>query len=150
MTEGLSGHSSPSTIIFFDGVCNFCNALVNWLIDHDQHRRLHFAPLQGATYAALCKQRIWESDAQAHHHLHDLSSIVVYSEGHIFVRSAAVLQIAWLLGGIWRSMTWLLRFMPAFMLDTGYDVVARNRYRLFGKQDQCRVPTPELQARFLA
>jgi predicted DCC family thiol-disulfide oxidoreductase YuxK len=134
----------PQHIVFFDGVCNFCNGVVNILFDYDKHRKLMFASLQGETYQEL---RNTTSELSADLPA-DVSSIVVVSEGRIYLRSAAALRIAWLLGGVWRLLVvfWLV---PTFVRDAAYSVIARNRYRWFGKTDSCRIPAPHEQGRFL-
>ncbi len=127
-------------IVFFDGVCNLCNGALNWLIDHDPHNHLHFAPLQGETFRVL-KNNETLSD--------DLSTIVFWSEGRFFTHSEAVLRTCAALGGVWRLARVGL-IIPAFLRDILYRFIARNRYRWFGKRDACRLPTPALTAKFLA
>ena len=128
------------TIIFFDGVCNLCNGAVNWLIDHDPRQHLLFAPLQGTTFASIN-----ENTAVPH----DLSTIVLWNKERLLTHSKAVLHILIELGGIWRLAARVGLIVPVFLRDALYGLVARNRYQWFGKQEQCRLPTPELAARFL-
>lgn len=128
------------TIIFFDGVCNLCNGAVNWLIDHDPQQHLLFAPLQGTTFASIN-----ENTAVPH----DLSTIVLWNKERLLTHSKAVLHILIELGGIWRLAARVGLIVPVFLRDALYGLVARNRYQWFGKQEQCRLPTPELAARFL-
>ena len=128
-------------IVFFDGVCNLCNTTVNWLIDHDPHQRLRFAPLQGITFDLLRKQ---------HNHLltNDLSTVILYINDRFITHSEAVLRIFISLGGFWRIAVIGL-IIPSFLRDAVYRALARNRYRWFGKSESCRIPTPELARRFL-
>jgi predicted DCC family thiol-disulfide oxidoreductase YuxK len=127
------------TVVFFDGVCNLCNGTVNWLIDHDPHQHLLFSPLQGTTFAS-----IKENAAP-----YDLSTIVLWDKGRLLTHSKAVLHILIELGGIWRIVARVGLIVPAFLRDALYGMIARNRYQWFGKQQQCRLPTSEVAARFL-
>jgi predicted DCC family thiol-disulfide oxidoreductase YuxK len=140
-------HNSTTTIVFFDGVCNFCNGVVNWLIAHDSHEHLQFASLQGKTYAELREQMA----AQAPSVLlpTDVSSIVVWSGGSAHTQSAGVLVLAASLGGVWAALGSLARLVPQGLRDALYGVIARNRYRWFGRKDSCRIPTAAERKRFL-
>ena len=126
-------------VAFFDGVCNLCNGTVNFLIDHDRHSRLRFAPLQGSTFAALAADRP---------ELRGIDSFVLRQGARVHVRSSAAVRILMALGGPWRLFGALLA-IPKPLRDRLYDFVARRRYRWFGKSESCRMPTPELRARFL-
>ncbi|MFY7997200.1 MAG: thiol-disulfide oxidoreductase DCC family protein [Candidatus Kapaibacteriota bacterium] len=140
-TTATTPFGEHEQIVFFDGVCNLCNATVNWLIDHDPHQRLRFAPLQGITFDLLRKQ---------HHHLptNDLSTVILYTNNRFTTHSKAALQTIAALGGFWRIAVIGL-IVPAFIRDAVYRTLARNRYRWFGKSESCRIPTPELARRFL-
>jgi predicted DCC family thiol-disulfide oxidoreductase YuxK len=127
-------------IVFFDGVCNLCNGAVNFLLDRDRERRLRFAPLQGSTFAEL-KAR--------HPGLPGLESLVLADARGLQVRSGAALGVCRYLGRTWRLLGRLGLLVPRPLRDWVYDRVAGNRYRWFGRQDACRLPTPELRARFL-
>ncbi len=130
--------SRPSTIVLFDGVCNLCNAAVNFIIDRDPRAVFHFAPLQSDIGQALTRQ--W--------HLEHEDTIVLVEDGRCYVRSTAALRIARRLGGAWPLLSVLLA-VPAPLRDAAYRFVARHRYRWFGTRDACRLPTPELRSRFL-
>jgi predicted DCC family thiol-disulfide oxidoreductase YuxK len=132
------GVSEP--IVLFDGVCKFCNAGVNFLLDHDARRRLRFAPLQSEAGRALLGRFGLRTD--------DFDTIVLVENGRAYARSAAALRIARHLGGAWPLLA-VLFAIPPFLRDGAYDLFARNRYRWFGKTDTCRVPTPEIRDRFL-
>jgi len=138
------GHSTShlvSNVVFFDGVCNLCNTSVQWLIDHDHHNRLRFAPLQGTTYKEI---------SQHYPDLpEDVSSIVLFDGNQFFTQSDAALRIAMVLGGVW-SLARVFFVVPKFVRDAVYNVIAQHRYRWFGRADECRIPTPELWAKFLA
>ncbi len=134
----------PERVILFDGVCGLCDQLVQWVLDHDAQGRFHFAPLQGETAAAL----------RARHPVipEDLDTMVVVVSGpageRVYLRSAAAFQVAATLGGWLRPVSWL-GVLPRFLTDLGYRIVAALRYRLFGKLDACRLPSPSERARFL-
>ncbi|MEM0983742.1 MAG: thiol-disulfide oxidoreductase DCC family protein [Planctomycetota bacterium] len=127
-------------ILLFDGVCNLCDAAVQFVIDRDRKERFRFAALQSdAARAAL-------RDAGAPHDLPD-SMIVIDGDG-IRTRSDAALAVARRLGFPW-SLLVVLWIVPRFIRDPMYAWIARNRYRWFGRQTACRVPMPELRERFL-
>jgi len=126
-------------VVFFDGVCNLCNASVQFILKRERSSVLCFAPLQGETFRAL--------EIPGKELLPD--SIVLFENGKLYTESAAVLRIARRLSFPWRWLAlpgWLL---PRFVRDPIYRFIARNRYRWFGKKDVCYLPTPELKARFL-
>ena len=129
----------PSPVAFFDGPCNLCNRVVTFLIDRDRAGRLQFAPLQGPTFEGL---------ALRHPELRGVDSFVLWDGARVHVRSSAALRTLGVLGGAWRLLG-VLRVLPRPLRDALYDFVARHRYRWFGRADTCRVPTPDLAARFL-
>lgn len=125
--------------MFFDGVCGLCNRSVDWLLARDRHHRLRFAPLQGETAAAFVPEPVRI----------ELSSLVLRHNGDTFTRSAAVSRILILLGGFYVLLGWMLWLIPWPIRDLGYRIVARVRYRVFGKSETCRMPTPEERRLFL-
>jgi predicted DCC family thiol-disulfide oxidoreductase YuxK len=131
--------NSPPAVVLFDGVCNLCNGAVNFLIDHDPHKRLRFASLQSPQAQALLTPFLVPPD---------LDSILFLENGRLYSRSTAILRISGQLDGVWRWGKALL-IIPAFLRDAAYKLVARNRYAWFGKRDACRIPTPDLRDRFL-
>jgi len=128
------------SIVLFDGVCNLCNAAVNFLIDHDPDGRFKFGALQSEAVEPLLERFGIETD--------ELDSFVLIDDKQVYRRSEAALRIAWRLGGAWRLFYPLL-LMPPPLRDAAYDWIAANRYRWFGKRAACRIPTPELKARFI-
>jgi predicted DCC family thiol-disulfide oxidoreductase YuxK len=133
--------SESANIVFYDGVCGLCDRTVQFLLKHDTAQRLKFAPLQGET----AKQR---TDLPG-----DLKSIAFVtnhgtSQEQLYFRSEAALQILKQIGGFWRVVSWL-RIIPRLLRDSIYNAIAKRRYRWFGKFDVCRVPSPEVRARFL-
>lgn len=131
-------------IIFFDGVCNLCNAAINILIDLDTRHNLVFAPLQGETYKQYSTMTLQKTA--------DFSTIVFLQQERevtkFYTKSDAAIRIIACLGGVYRISLGLL-LMPRFLRDAAYNLVARHRYRWFGKSETCRLPTPELLMRFL-
>lgn len=128
----------PSSIVFFDGVCNLCNGFVDFLVRQDSKHVLRFASLQGKTSRELLGPGAGEK----------LASVVFYENGSTSTESAAVIRILSQLGGAWRLLA-LLRVIPVFLRDPIYRFIARNRYRWFGKRETCRLPSPEERTLFL-
>lgn len=126
-------------IILFDGVCNFCNAAINFVIDHDVERRFRFASLQSDI-----GQRILTENRRS---VSDFDTVLLIREGKVYEKSTAALEIARYL----RGWTWLyaFRFFPRFIRDAVYNLIAKNRYRIFGKSESCRIPTPEERSLFI-
>lgn len=143
MSPEPNRENSPSPterpIIFFDGVCGVCNAFVDAFLRLDRRRAFLFAPIQGETAQQLLPPLPEHPGAW---------SIVYLDERGTFERSDACIEIAKRLGGTW-ALVGCLRIVPRILRDGIYGLVARNRYRLFGKRETCRVPTREEQARFL-
>lgn len=131
-------------MVLYDGVCGFCDRTVQWLLRHDPRGRLYFAPLEGETAKAIL-QRHPEVPK-------DLDAIVFVenAEGteRVTWRSRAVFRICSQLQDRWRWMAWL-GVIPSFIADIGYRFVAKIRFRIGGKLDQCRVPSETEKARFL-
>ncbi|CAI2718632.1 thiol-disulfide oxidoreductase DCC family protein [Nitrospina watsonii] len=125
-------------IIFFDGVCGLCNGFVDFLVREDRSQVFRFSPLQGET-ARRVLGTVEESS---------MDSVVLVEGDRISVKSTAALRIFRRLGGIW-SLLWILRWVPVFIRDGVYESIAKNRYRLFGKRETCRIPSLEERGRFL-
>lgn len=128
--------------MLFDGVCNLCNGAVQFILDRDPKRRFRFASLQSDRGKGLLAEHGVVAPSG------DPDTIYLIDGGRLFDRSTAALKIArhlsfpwWLLGGF--------TAVPRFLRDPVYKLIARNRYRWFGRTDQCRIPTPELRARML-
>jgi predicted DCC family thiol-disulfide oxidoreductase YuxK len=128
-------------IVLFDGVCKFCNGSVNFIIDQDVKQRFRFAPLQSEMAQAMLRRFGLPAT--------DFDTMILIENGRAYARSSAALRIARILGGWW-SLLVVLFAVPPFLRDGAYNLLAVNRYRWFGKTETCRVPTPELRARFLA
>ncbi|MEQ1923973.1 MAG: thiol-disulfide oxidoreductase DCC family protein [Pyrinomonadaceae bacterium] len=128
-----------SSIVLFDGVCNFCNGAVNFIIRHDREKKFKFTPLQSEPGQELrAKFNIGE----------DVDSIILIEDDKAYLHSTAGLRVARGLGGIW-SLGYAFIVVPAFIRDWAYKLFAKYRYRLFGRQDACMLPTPDVRERFL-
>jgi predicted DCC family thiol-disulfide oxidoreductase YuxK len=127
-------------VVLFDGVCNFCNGTINFLIRQDRKKVLRFAALQSAAAQTLLSRYGLPQQ--------DFNSFVFLHRGKVYQRSAAALKLASHLPWFWQwtQVFWLV---PPFIRDGLYTLIAKNRYRWFGKKEACRVPTREMQERFL-
>lgn len=137
--EGDSRVKEP-VIVLFDGVCNFCNASVNFIIDHDPADRFRFAPLQSPLGEQLLARF-----GLAHQ---KIDSVVLIEAGRCFIKSTAAVRVARHLAPPWPALA-LLIMIPTGLRDLLYDWFARHRYQWFGRSDSCRMPTPQLRRRFL-
>ena len=131
-------------LILFDGVCNLCNGFVQFIIQHDPADRFRFAALQSAAGQAVLAKHGFDAAAVAA----EPDSVLLELDGQLYSHSEAVLRIARTLGGPWRLLG-VGRLLPRPWRDAAYRFVARHRYRWFGRQESCWLPTPELRARFL-
>ena len=134
-------HSADSPVLFFDGVCNLCNSAIQFVIRHDRMSKIKFAPLQSAEgeIARLTVQQ---------HLGYVPDSLILRVGSRYYTESAAALKVAGYLDGGWRLLQSLMIF-PRLLRDPVYRFIAANRYRWFGKQQVCMMPTPELRSRFL-
>lgn len=128
------------TIIIFDGVCNFCNGAVNFIIKRDCKALFKFVPLQSEIAQELMLK----------HQVQELGSdtFILIKNGQCFVRTNAALEVAKELDGIW-FLFGIFKLVPVFIRDYFYNLLAKNRYKLFGKQEYCMVPNKEIRDRFL-
>lgn len=127
-------------IILFDGVCNFCNKTVNIIIAHDQEAFFQFAPTQ----SKAAKVFIDRFDL----HQNWMNSVVLIEDDKVFTKTDAVIKIAQKLSG-WPNSFKYLKFMPKFLRDICYDLIAKFRYSLFGKKATCMVPDKSIMNRFI-
>lgn len=134
------GSETGSSVLLFDGVCNLCNGFVQWVIKRDGLARFKFGPLQSPVSQALLEQAGWSGKF--------LDSFVYIRQGVAYDRSDAALRAISDLGGVYGAAKALLIF-PKGLRDAVYSMIARNRYRMFGKSESCMIPTPELRARFI-
>ena len=129
------------SIILFDGVCNLGNSAVQFIIKRDKNDLYRFCALQSEPGRKLTSER--NIDTQK------IDSIILIEPGKAYyIKAAAALQIGKNFGGMWRALA-IFEWVPPVISNWFYDIVAKNRYRWFGRKAQCMVPTEELKAKFL-
>jgi len=128
-------------IILFDGVCNFCNRTVNIILEHDKEAKFQFAASQSIGGIGLLQKFNLNQTSAA--------SVILIDNDKVYIKTDAVIQIANQLKG-WLRLFRLIKFIPKPIRDFGYDLVAKNRYALFGKRETCRIPDESVRHRFLA
>lgn len=130
---------NDNPIIVFDGVCNLCSGSVQFILKRDKEKKFLFAPLQSGYGQDLLRRFHLPTDV--------FNSFILFQDEQIFTRSTAALKMfEQLKGWGWVKIFWIV---PKFIRDGVYNLIAKNRYKWFGKKDECWVPTPELKARFL-
>jgi predicted DCC family thiol-disulfide oxidoreductase YuxK len=127
-------------IILFDGVCNFCNSAVNFTLKRNKKANIRFAPLQSEAGQKLLQQYNLP--------VSDMESFVFIENSKAYQRSTAALKVCPHLRGLW-PLSYGLIIVPRFIRDGIYNWIAKNRYKWFGRQQSCMIPTPEVRARFL-
>lgn len=127
-------------VILFDGVCNFCNSAVNFVIKRDKKARIKFAPLQSGTGKQLLEQYGLP--------VNELHSFIFIENDKAYDRSTAALRVCRYLKGLW-PLCYGLIIVPRFIRNGIYNWIATNRYKWFGQKQECMVPTPEVRERFL-
>lgn len=125
-------------IILFDGVCNLCSFGVQFIIKREKNTYFHFSSLQSDAGKALVEK----------YKLENVDSIIFIENDSIFTYSSAVLEIAKYLDGGWKY-AYVLRFVPKFIRDFIYKMIASYRYQMFGKKDVCMLPSEKYKERFL-
>jgi predicted DCC family thiol-disulfide oxidoreductase YuxK len=125
-------------VIFFDGYCGLCNGFVDFMMKVDSKGVFNFSPLQGE----FAKSHLSQSD------ILDLKSVVILIDGKTYRKAKGVFKALGELGGFWKAFL-ILNIIPTPILNSFYDMVATNRYRLFGKRATCRLPTQEERNRFI-
>lgn len=132
--------AAHTAVILFDGVCNFCNSSVNFVIRHDKKDRFRFAPLQSDTGKKLLDP-FQESTME-------MDSVVLIENNRLYKRSTAILRIARGLGGVYLLLYGFM-IVPRPLRDAVYDFIGRNRYKWFGKKDSCMIPTEAFKRKFM-
>jgi predicted DCC family thiol-disulfide oxidoreductase YuxK len=128
------------SIILFDGVCNFCNSSVNFIIKHDKKEHFLFASLQSDVAKEILLQFNERKNTG--------NSIILISGEHLYTKSTAALNIAKKLNsGI--CLTYVFIIIPSYLRDWVYDIIAKNRYKWFGKKENCMIPSAKIKERFL-
>lgn len=126
-------------LVLFDGVCNLCNSSVNFIIKRDKKAVFRFVPSQSEMGKRLIDKHFTDFDLQ---------TVVLIDDARAYTKSDAFLRIMNQLGGFWKTFL-LLKIIPRPIRDFFYDLIARNRYRIFGKKDSCMIPSPEVKNRFI-
>lgn len=126
-------------IILFDGVCDLCNRAVQFVIRHDRRGIFHFASLQSHTAKKLIPEHLLKSG---------FDSFILIEEGKIYTQSTAALKTAYRLDGMIKLLYGFI-IVPAFIRNAIYNLIARNRYKWFGKRQECMIPSPDIRSRFL-
>lgn len=128
-------------IILFDGVCNLCDATVQFIIKHDKNDIFRFVALQSDLGQEIVKHIGLD--------ISKTDSIILYQPGHAYYYKAeAAFKIANELNSIYSFIS-VFSILPKWLSNKGYDYIARNRYKWYGKKNECMIPTPEMQAKFL-
>ena len=127
-------------ILLFDGVCNLCNSVVKFTIKRDHKKKFKFAALQSDKGIALLKQFGLAAD--------DFDSFVLIKGDKYYLRSSAGIMVLRELGGIWKLAN-IFIYLPESIRDSVYNLIAKSRYGIFGKQDTCMMPKEEIKNRFL-
>jgi predicted DCC family thiol-disulfide oxidoreductase YuxK len=130
----------PENIVIFDGVCNLCEFSVNFILERDTAGQFYFTPAQSPLGASLLK-RFGINTSR-------LDTVVFVRDGLAFTRSAAAIEIASKLDNPWNLLT-VFQVVPEPLRDILYDMIAQNRYQLFGKKEACMLPSEALRKRFL-
>lgn len=125
-------------VLFFDGHCNLCSRFIDFLIRRDHRGVLNYAPLQGKTARVKLSPDLYMS----------LPSVVLLDGDEVYLRSGAALRAMAMLGGIY-SLAKIFLVVPSPVRDFVYNVIANNRYKIFGRRETCRLPTEEEKDRFL-
>ena len=129
------------SVILFDGVCNLCNAVVQFIIKKDKKKLFRFASLQSPFGQQVLQQNNLSSS--------DLNSFILLQNDKLYTKSTGALRVAKQLSGLW-PLLYSFILVPPFIRNGVYNWVARNRYKWFGKQESCWLPTPDLKSRFIA
>ncbi|MGB0522700.1 MAG: thiol-disulfide oxidoreductase DCC family protein [Flammeovirgaceae bacterium] len=127
-------------VILFDGVCNFCDSTINFVIGQDPKGIFKYASLQSPYGESLLTKFGLDTT--------DYDSFVMVEGDQYYTKSTAALRIAKQLGGLW-PLLYSFIIIPKFIRDGVYSLVARNRYKWFGKKDECMLPSPEVRERFI-
>lgn len=127
-------------VILFDGVCNLCNCFVQLIIKRDKKKQFQFASLQSE----------YGKSFLAHHKLPDIvpETVILYNKGKVYTESDASIRVVGSLAGLWKVL-YIFIVIPKFIRNLVYRLIAKNRYKLFGKREQCMVPSGDIKDRFL-
>lgn len=130
-----------NSIVLFDGVCNFCNYWVRFAIKRDKKKKLRFGTLQGEAAKKLLEKYNF--------HTTSLNSVILIDKERIWTQSSAAIRICKYLNGGWKLFYGLI-IIPKFIRDFFYNIIARNRYKWYGKREECMIPSADITERFLS
>lgn len=136
----MSTSEVQNPVILFDGVCNLCNGSVLFILNRDPSGIFRFAPLQSETGKNLLSKFDLPNDK--------LDSIILVENNEYYLRSTAALKILQRLGALWK-IVYVFMLVPRPVRDYIYDIVARNRYKWYGKRAECMIPSSDIESRFL-
>jgi predicted DCC family thiol-disulfide oxidoreductase YuxK len=136
----MSVTNSHHPVILFDGQCNLCNGVVQFIIKRDKTDAFRFASLQGRYGQSVLEKYGLPRE--------DLNTFILLDGDRIFSKSSGALQVCRILGWPWKIFN-LFILVPSFIRDMAYEWIAKNRYRWFGKKNECQVPSPELSMKFM-
>jgi predicted DCC family thiol-disulfide oxidoreductase YuxK len=128
------------SLILFDGVCNLCNSSVQFILLRDKKDRFRFASLQSDYGQSILKQYNLPTE--------QFDSLALVENGKLYKKSSGALRIARRLNSLW-PMLYAFIIVPPFIRNFVYDFIAKNRYRWFGKKEECMLPRPEWRQKFL-
>jgi predicted DCC family thiol-disulfide oxidoreductase YuxK len=127
-------------VVFFDGVCNLCSSIVQFIIKHDRKEKFLFCALQSEKAKMILNN--------LNYNISLTDTIVLYEKGMLFTRSTATLKIIRRMKGLY-PLLYIFIIIPKPLRNYAYNLIAKKRYKWFGKKDSCMVPIPELQNRFI-
>ena len=133
-------HQRDHSIVLFDGVCNFCNSSVNFIIRKDRNDQFRFVALQS--------DKGMDITGKLNVNAVGLKTVILLENGRVYTKSTAALRIARKLTGGWPLFYGFI-IVPAFLRDLVYNFISANRYRIWGKRESCMVPGPEVRRKFL-
>ena len=136
----MNSNQNQKAIVLFDGVCNFCNSSVNFIIKHDKKDHFRFTPLQSEKGKMLLQA--FNENGKG------LDSLVLIENNKLYKRSTASLKIAKQLSGPY-FLLYVFIIIPSSLRDPAYNFIAKNRYKWFGKKDVCMIPTPAVKDKFI-
>lgn len=139
--DSNSVHSrNEFSVILFDGVCNFCNSSVNFIIERDYKNRFKFAALQSGKGQELLRRYNINTD--------NLKTIILIEGGKYYAKTTAALRITKHLKGIWKIF-YIFIIIPPIVRNIVYNIIAKYRYKWFGRKDACRIPAQDEKEKFL-
>jgi predicted DCC family thiol-disulfide oxidoreductase YuxK len=141
--------ANAPALMFYDGLCGFCNAAVQWLLKHDKHDRFRFAAQQSAfAQELLARHRISQQKMLTNNSVYLVLGLGT-NEETVLQRSNVSVQCLFTLGGLWKVFGYAMHLIPPPIRDWAYTLVAKNRYRVSGRYDSCPLPTAAQREKFL-